>query len=361
MSSNREAAFGAKEATNRWLLPSQNLKFLRELGKGGFGTVWLASLHGTLVAVKKNAQKIPTSLQLSMSTTEFIKNADLRHPQIVQLIGLSLRYATDSPEIEPLLVFEFLPNGTLEEWIFSPCGVRWDDDLCRSVSIAHDVLRGLAYLQLNSPPIVHGDLKTSNVFLDRHMRAKIGDVAGCVNLYNTDGHQHIQVTPLFSSPQQNQRVFAQDFSYASLSDDIYSFGAVLFEIFTKHDAFSDLSHASEIGMAVASGTRRLCDEYPPEVIHRSHGFAVVSGLISITNACTEFDSADRPSAEDLIEAFVALESMVQPQECGAEAMLSGVLKKEAQTTAQTENCALRAVRRGSTTVFYDCSRDSGVR
>ena len=296
------------------MLVHEHIKYVRELGVGGFGTVWLATLYGTKVAVKRNRQDTPTSLQLSTSTSEFLKHADLRHPNIIQMIGFSLKSSESTPEVEPVLVFEYMSNGTLEEWVFGGRAPSWHEDLARSAMIGFDVLKALAYLQLNSPPIVHGDLKTGNVFLDSNFRAKIGDVAGSVNLYNTEGHQEIQITPLFSSPEQNRRVLNNDDTYATLSDDIYSFGAVLFEVLTRYDAYSDMQHPRDIVQAVALGTRRLIDEVPGCVLQAAQDDTLLMAFITIIKGCTEFDQGDRPLIGDLLEAYSSLCEMIETRE-----------------------------------------------
>jgi len=311
---------GSKEARNRWMLVHEHIKYVRELGVGGFGTVWLATLYGTKVAVKRNRQDTPTSLQLSASTSEFLKHADLRHPNIIQMIGFSLKSSEDTPEIEPVLVFEYMSNGTLEDWVFSERAPSWHEDIARSAMIGFDVLKALAYLQLNSPPIVHGDLKTGNVFLDSNFRAKIGDVAGSVNLYNTEGHEEIQITPLFSSPEQNRRVLNNDGTYATLSDDIYSFGAVLFEVLTRYDAYSDLQQPLDIVQGVAHGTRRLIDEVPGCVLQAAQDDTLLKAFITIIKGCTEFDQVDRPLIGDLLEAYNSLCEIIESREVDAYAI-----------------------------------------
>lgn len=186
------------------------------------------------------------------------------------------------------------------------------------------------------------------------MRAKIGDVAGCVNLYRAEDHQELQITPLFSSPQQIERALTNNGSSASLSDDIYSFGTVLFEAFTRYDAYQDLD-MRQIMHAVSSGERSLHSEYPDEVIHVAEveDDRLVKALMMIINGCTEFEPQARPLAGDLIKAFSALESIIQARETvkglpnlgfqpGDAKLLSSLLKRRSTTTADN--------RRGTTAI-----------
>lgn len=153
------------------------------------------------------------------------------------------------------------------------------------------------------------------MFLTRDFHAKVGDVGGCVNLYKTEYHQEMQITPLFASPQLLNRALTNSSSCASLSDDIYSFGAVLFEAFTRHDAYQDLD-MNKIMHAVSTGQRSLKSEYPKEVTDAVvlEGNGLVDAFVSIIDGCTEFEAQDRPLCEDLLKAFDSLEFMIEARE-----------------------------------------------
>lgn len=114
--------------------------------------------------MKKHHQNSASSFQLSTAIAEFLKHAELRHENIVQLYGLSLRYVHGSSDIEPLLVFAYMPGGTLEDWVFGGNHqAGWKESMKLVAQIGRDILQALCYLQGNSPPIVHGVLTQGTV------------------------------------------------------------------------------------------------------------------------------------------------------------------------------------------------------
>ncbi|XP_021276863.1 U-box domain-containing protein 34-like isoform X2 [Herrania umbratica] len=136
------------------------------IGQGGYGKVYKCSLYHTPVAVKVLQ---PDAIDRK---EEFLKEVEvlsqLHHPHIVLLLGAC-------PE-NGCLVYEYLENGSLEEYIFQRNGkppLPW----CIRFRIVFEVASGLAFLHNSKPdPIVHRDLKPGNILLDRNYLSKIGDV-----------------------------------------------------------------------------------------------------------------------------------------------------------------------------------------
>ncbi|XP_057454069.1 putative receptor-like protein kinase At1g80870 [Lotus japonicus] len=149
-----------KQATN-------NFDTASVIGKGGSGTVFRGILKdGKLVAVKRLDE-------LSLQTEREFQNelqilGGLRSPFLVTLLGYSVEKS------KRLLVFEYMPNRSLQESLFG------DGCLClsweRRFSIILDVARGLEFLHLGcDPPVIHGDIKPSNVLLDAEFNGRISD------------------------------------------------------------------------------------------------------------------------------------------------------------------------------------------
>ncbi|MBA0808922.1 hypothetical protein Gohar_024621, partial [Gossypium harknessii] len=184
---------------------THGFKEFSELGRGSFGFVYKAVLpDGRQVAVKRAnaATIIHTNSRDFEAELEILCN--VKHTNIVNLLGYCAEMG------ERLLVYEYMPHGTLYDHLhgdLSPLG--WDLRL----NIAFQASRGLEYLHNEvSPPIIHRDVKTSNILLDFEWGARIADF-------------HI-----VSATTDN------DLS-GNMEDDVYNFGIVLLEILSGRKAY----------------------------------------------------------------------------------------------------------------------------
>lgn len=142
------------------------------LGQGGFGTVYRGELHdGTKIAVKRMESGVITGKGLTEFKSEIAVLTKVRHRHLVALLG----YCLDGNE--KLLVYEYMPQGTLSRHLFN-----WPEEglkpleWTRRLAIALDVARGVEYLHgLAHQSFIHRDLKPSNILLGDDMRAKVAD------------------------------------------------------------------------------------------------------------------------------------------------------------------------------------------
>lgn len=143
----------------------------RKLGQGGFGSVYSAALpSGVDVAVKlmdAGSLQGEREFQNELSLAPKINGSD----RIVSLLG----FCSDRRRCRLLLVYKLMPNGSLQDALIDrkcPELAIWT----RRLSIALDIARGLEFLHtICDPPIIHGDIKPSNILLDRDFSAKIAD------------------------------------------------------------------------------------------------------------------------------------------------------------------------------------------
>ncbi|XP_055802854.1 cysteine-rich receptor-like protein kinase 44 [Solanum dulcamara] len=191
-----------------------------KLGQGGFGPVYKGKLpNGQEVAVKR------LSIDSGQGDLEF-KNevmlvARLQHRNLVRLRGFCF------DRTERLLVYEFVPNASLDQFLFDPVKRRQLDWERRS-KIIGGVARGILYLHEDSRlRIIHRDLKASNVLLDAEMNPKISDF-GMARLFTLDETQgsttRIVGTYGYMAPE-----YAMHGQF-SVKSDVFSFGVLLLEI-----------------------------------------------------------------------------------------------------------------------------------
>ncbi|KAH9675737.1 Receptor-like serine-threonine protein kinase [Citrus sinensis] len=190
------------------------------LGRGGFGTVYKGRLQdGREIAVKKLATN-------SMQGKEEFENEvrvllKMQHRNLVQLFGCCVQ------ERERILVYEYLPNKSLDKFLFdkSKSAIL---DWPKRLNIIMGVARGLLYLHRDSVlRIIHRDIKASNILLDHQMKPKISDF-GLAKLFHDEQSRHrthqIAGTFGYMAPEYAIRGFL------SVKSDVFSFGVLLLEI-----------------------------------------------------------------------------------------------------------------------------------
>lgn len=193
--------------------------FNEEVGRGASGVVYKGYLHGefdTSIAVKKIIDRIPQETEKEF-TMEVQTIGHTLHKNLVQLLGFCYEGA------ERLLVYPFMPNGSLTKFLFSGKKPAW----ALRVDIAHGVARGLLYLHEEcGKQIIHCDIKPENILLDNNFIAKISDfgIAKLLKAEQTKTSTGIRGTRGYFAPEwfKNVRI--------SSKVDVYSFGIVHLEI-----------------------------------------------------------------------------------------------------------------------------------
>ncbi|GLT72298.1 hypothetical protein SLA2020_442470 [Shorea laevis] len=206
-------------------------KFEKKIGSGGFGVVY----YGKMKDEKEIAVKVLTSNSYQ-GKREFSNEVTLlsriHHRNLVQFLGFCQEAERS------MLVYEFMHNGTLKEHLYGPLTRERSINWIKRLEVAEDAAKGIEYLHTGCvPAIIHRDLKSSNILLDKHMRAKVSDFG--LSKLAVDGASHV------SSIVRGTVGYLDPEYYISqqLTDksDVYSFGVILLELISGQEAISNES------------------------------------------------------------------------------------------------------------------------
>lgn len=201
---------------------TDNFSLANKLGEGGFGSVYKGRLeNGQEIAVKKLAQNSGQGIQEFKNEVRLI--AKLQHRNLVKMVGCCIRGE------EKMLIYEFMPNKSLDYLIFKEqerSSLNWR----KRFDIIMGIARGMLYLHQDSRlRIIHRDLKASNILLDKGMIPKISDF-GMARIF---GNEQVQVntTRVVGTYGYMAPEYALE-GLMSVKSDVFSFGVLLLEVIT---------------------------------------------------------------------------------------------------------------------------------
>ncbi|XP_062018566.1 cysteine-rich receptor-like protein kinase 29 isoform X2 [Rosa rugosa] len=227
---------------------TNNFSKSNELGRGGFGVVYKGKLWNQEDIAVKRLSKNSAQGDIEFKN-EVVLAAKLQHRNLVKLLGFCLE------KNERLLVYEFVSNSSLDNFIFDPKMRHLDWDTRYKIIVG--IGRGLLYLHEDSRlRIIHRDLKASNVLLDAEMTPKIADF-GMAKLFDFDQTQgqtsRIAGTHGYMAPEYVMR------GHFSVKSDVYSFGVLVLEIVSgeKNNSFYHGKHAEDLISYNIAGMEKL--------------------------------------------------------------------------------------------------------
>nr|POF09522.1 wall-associated receptor kinase 1 [Quercus suber] len=271
------------------------------IGRGGFGTVYKGILpNNTIVAIKKS--KIGDESQIEQFINEVVVLSQINHRNVVKLLGCCLETQV------PLLVYEFIPNGTLFEYIHHESKVStipWETRL----RIAAETAEALSYLHsAASPLIIHRDVKSSNILLDSTYTAKVSDFGASklVPLDQTQLATLVQGTLGYLDPEYMQT------SQLTEKSDVYSFGVVLVELLTGKKALSFDRPEEERSLAIYflsfSKDNRLF-EVLEKHIAKEENVEQLKEAANLAKMCLRLKGEDRPTMKEVATKLEDLRKM----------------------------------------------------
>ncbi|CAN7108907.1 unnamed protein product [Brassica rapa subsp. narinosa] len=264
--------------------------FERVLGKGGFGKVYHGVLNGDQVAVKVLSEESAQGYKEFRAEVELLMR--VHHTNLTSLIG----YCNEDNHMS--LIYEYMANGNLGDYLSGKSSLilSWEERL----QISLDAAQGLEYLHYGcKPPIVHRDVKPTNILLNEKLQAKIADF-GLSRSFPVEGTSQVSTVvagtigyldpEYYTTRQMNEK------------SDVYSFGVVLLEVVTGKPAISrsktqSVHLSDEVGSMLASGDIR-------GIVDQRLGGRFEAGsawkITEIALACASESSAKRPTMSEVV-------------------------------------------------------------
>ncbi|CAM0874162.1 unnamed protein product [Alopecurus aequalis] len=259
----------------------EDLTLGEQVGEGSCGTVYHALWYGSDVAVKVFSKQEYSEEMIHTFRQEVSLMKKLRHPNIILFMG-----AVASQE-RLCIVTEFLPRGSLFRLLRKTTGKM---DPRRRVNMAIDIARGMNYLHNSSPTVVHRDLKSSNLLVDKNWTVKVADFGlSRLKLETFLTTKTGKGTPQWMAPEVLRNEPSNEKS------DVYSYGVVLWELVTQKIPWDTLNTMQVIG-AVGFMDHRL--DIPSDIDPQ---------WASMIESCWDSDPQRRPSFQELLERLRELQ------------------------------------------------------
>ncbi|XP_008797466.2 serine/threonine-protein kinase pakF-like [Phoenix dactylifera] len=279
-----------------------------QIGQGSCGTVYHALWYGSDVAVKVFSKQEYSDEVILSFRQEVSLMKRLRHPNILLFMG-----AVTSPQ-RLCIVTEFLPRGSVFRLLQrNTTRLDWR----RRTHMALDIARGMNYLHHCNPPIIHRDLKSSNLLVDKNWTVKVADFG----LSRLKHETYLTTktgkgTPQWMAPEVLRNEPSDEKS------DVYSYGVILWELATEKIPWDNLNSMQVIG-AVGFMNQRL--ELPKD-LDPQWG--------SIIESCWHSEPRFRPSFQELVDRFKDLQRQHVAQSQVQRSVPSDISQSNAKVSAQ---------------------------
>ncbi|KAF0923069.1 hypothetical protein E2562_003299 [Oryza meyeriana var. granulata] len=290
-----------------------------KIGEGSFGTVYRGKLpDGREVAIKRG-ESGPRARMFQEKETAFRSElaflSRLHHKHLVGFVG----YCEENDE--RLLVYEYMKNGALYDHLHpkpgsaaasspSPVASSWK----LRIKILLDASRGIDYLHSYAvPPIIHRDIKSSNILLDGNWVARVSDFGLSLMGPETEEVQHLSMKAAGTVGYMDPEYYG--LHHLTVKSDVYGFGVVMLEVLTgKRAIFKEAEGGSPVSVVdyaepsiVAGELNKVLDGRAPEPT--AHEAEAVELVAYTAVHCVRLEGKDRPAMADIVanlETAVAL-------------------------------------------------------
>ncbi|MFS8028374.1 putative protein kinase RLK-Pelle-WAK-LRK10L-1 family [Helianthus anomalus] len=281
---------------------TKNFSPSHRLGAGGFGAVYYGKLQDMRqVAVKRLYVENRKGTQQFMNEVQILSH--LQHPNLVVLYGCTSRTSR-----ELLLVYEYIPNGTITDHLHGKQAILGRLTWPIRLKIAIETASALVYLHASD--VIHRDVKTGNILLDNNFSVKVADF-GLSRLFPND------VTCISSAPQGTPGyVDPEYYQLFQLTDksDVYSFGVVLIELISSMVAVDKRRPRDEIYLTNLARNRiqrceidqlinpALVSDSNPEIK------VMITSAAELAYRCLQFDSKMRPTMKEVLDVLMEIQA-----------------------------------------------------
>ncbi|XP_027123241.2 LEAF RUST 10 DISEASE-RESISTANCEUS RECEPTOR-LIKE PROTEIN KINASE-like 1.2 isoform X2 [Coffea arabica] len=274
----------------------------KELGDGGFGTVYKGKLRdGREVAVKRLYESNFKRVEHFRNEVEILTR--LRHRNLVSLYGCTSRHCR-----ELLLVYEYIPNGTIADHLHGPLARPGSLPWSTRMNIAIETASALSYLHASD--VIHRDVKTNNILLDNNFCVKVADF-GLSRLFPINA-THVstapQGTPGYVDPEYHQCYHLTDKS------DVFSFGVVLIELISSMPAVDITRHRHEINLSNIA-VHRIQNHLLHELVDDNLGYgsdykltAMIEDVAELAFQCLQYERDMRPTMQEVLQALLEIQN-----------------------------------------------------
>ncbi|KAL6070635.1 Testis associated actin remodelling kinase 2 [Balamuthia mandrillaris] len=271
-----------------WEIDFSQLKFLEQIAVGAFGTIRRGQYLGLEVAIKTVFPEDDDDLALMYLDREINVLKAIRHPNVVQFIGIS----DDSSNNLIHIVTEYMKNGDLRKKLKDPeVKLSWK----QKTQIAYELATALAYL--HSKNIIHRDLKSKNILVDKDLKVKLCDFGFARTAEYARRPMTLCGTEDWMAPEI---IMGEAYS---LKADVFSYGIVLIEIITRKKISKELQRGPE--EAFSLNEEKFLSLCPPDC---------PSDLSQAVLECCMPDPDKRPTFEALVEHFEIVLQELDEQE-----------------------------------------------
>eukprot|EP01018_Ginkgo_biloba_P020928 Gb_12304 [translate_table: standard] len=274
--------------------------FSQKIGQGGFGSVFFGKLEdGKKVGVKV------LFIFKKQGVREFLNELDLlsrvHHKNLVSLLG----YCNESRQL--MLVYEYMPGGSLKDHLYGPTAELSTLDWKTRLKIVLDAAQGMEYLHVGcTPKIIHRDVKSANILLDKNMTGKLADF-GLSKMTIDDGDSdHVTTTVKGTAGYLDPEYFRTQM--LTKKSDVYSFGVVLLEIICGRQPINVKLPEEEINLVRWVTPCMETDELDPDELakiidkrlHSDYDIKSVSQMAKLAMRCVRTGPSSRPTISEII-------------------------------------------------------------